>query len=76
MPIYEYECESCHHEFELLIRGDEKPVCPQCGKQKVRKQLSVPSAPVSASNAPPSCAGPQCGANSCCGKSCGLGGMM
>ncbi len=30
MPIYEYSCTACGHEFEELVRGDEKPVCPSC----------------------------------------------
>ena len=41
MPIYEYVCQECGAAFELLIRGDEKPECPSCGKKKVSKQLSV-----------------------------------
>ena len=31
MPLYEYSCQKCSRKIELLIRGDEKPVCPQCG---------------------------------------------
>jgi putative FmdB family regulatory protein len=45
MPIYEYQCSGCEAEFELLIRGKEKPVCPQCDSKKVSKQLSVISSP-------------------------------
>lgn len=42
MPIYEYTCKDCGSDFELLIRGDEKPVCPSCGKKHLTKSLSVP----------------------------------
>ena len=30
MPIFEYACEKCQSEFELLVRGDDKPACPEC----------------------------------------------
>lgn len=33
MPIYEYECQDCHHRFEFLMIGrKENPKCPKCGK--------------------------------------------
>lgn len=32
MPIYEYECTSCHHQFDMMQKISEAPVkqCPQC----------------------------------------------
>ena len=48
MPIYEYICDDCGHEFEVLIRGAEQPVCPSCGQSRLTKQLSVPAAHVAA----------------------------
>ena len=27
MPIYEYACRACRHEFETLVRGAEAPSC-------------------------------------------------
>ena len=44
MPIYEYTCEKCGHEFETLLRGSEQPECPKCGSKKLNKILSTPSA--------------------------------
>ena len=44
MPIYEYNCENCRSDFELLIRGDEQPACPECGATRLVKQFSVPAA--------------------------------
>jgi putative FmdB family regulatory protein len=41
MPIYEYRCRSCDHEFETLIQGSARPVCPGCGGKKLEKKLSV-----------------------------------
>src|SRR5690606_5532042 len=31
MPLYEYTCGGCGKEFEVLVRGQEKPACPSCG---------------------------------------------
>ncbi|MCM8746611.1 zinc ribbon domain-containing protein [Thermomicrobium sp. CFH 73360] len=33
MPIYEYECTSCGHRFEIKQRFSDEPVasCPECG---------------------------------------------
>ena len=40
MPIYEYECDSCHFHFERKQRFDEEPVtmCPKC-KGKARRVI-------------------------------------
>ena len=40
MPIYEYECRTCHHEFEQLIRTGDTPVCPSCKGQTLERLLS------------------------------------
>ncbi len=34
MPIYEYRCQSCGNEFELMrpfAEAGELAICPQCG---------------------------------------------
>ncbi len=75
MPIYEYVCLECGNAFELLIRADEKPQCPACGKQKVSKQLSVPAAPQAAHGDLPCSAKGMCpAAAGGCGGACGMGG--
>ncbi len=40
MPIYEYECTSCGHRFEVKQRFSDEPVatCPECGNS-VRRLL-------------------------------------
>jgi len=45
MPLYEYECDSCHHRFERIQKFSDSPVetCPVCGKGPVRKLLSSPA---------------------------------
>lgn len=44
MPIYEYQCDSCGHNLEALQRIVDKPLrkCPDCGKAKLKRQLSAP----------------------------------
>lgn len=42
MPIYEYSCDSCGHEFELLIRSSETPACPTCESAELTRKLSLP----------------------------------
>lgn len=43
MPIYEYECEKCKHQFELIQKFSDMPVkeCPVC-QGTVRKIISSP----------------------------------
>ena len=44
MPRYDYECETCHHRFELRQGFDSEPVatCPECENKASRKFHSVP----------------------------------
>ena len=41
MPIYEYICKECQHQFEALVYGKEKAECPKCHTKKLAPQLSV-----------------------------------
>ncbi len=42
MPIYEYECNSCGEEHELIQNITAKPLrkCPACGRLKLRRKIS------------------------------------
>lgn len=42
MPIYEYRCPDCGHEFDKLQKISDDPVteCPACGKDQVKKLIS------------------------------------
>ncbi len=60
MPIYEYVCSKCRHEFEALVRGDEQPECPKCGARKLNKLLSAPVAHMAGSSSAPSCGMDHC----------------
>jgi putative FmdB family regulatory protein len=41
MPIFEYICQDCRHEFETLVFGRDKAKCPKCQSKKLSPQLSV-----------------------------------
>ena len=58
MPIYQYVCADCGHDFEDLIFGDERPRCPECESESADKQLSVFA---TRSSAVPAAAPPGCG---------------
>jgi len=43
MPLYEYLCTSCDHEFEELVGLKEPPpICPLCS-QEVKRKISLGS---------------------------------
>jgi putative FmdB family regulatory protein len=42
MPIYEYKCGSCSHQFEKLVKlNDPTPACPACSARQVERLLSL-----------------------------------
>jgi putative FmdB family regulatory protein len=69
MPIYEYACSKCGHEFETLVRSDSVPDCPSCHSTALEKKLSVFATAGPTSDAAPAGAGP-CGS---CGNPDGPG---
>lgn len=71
MPIYEYKCVQCGHEFEKLVFKSSDPVeCPTCTGHDVKKKFSVfgmKSGGTFVSSSGASCA--SCSSHSC--ASCG-----
>jgi putative FmdB family regulatory protein len=45
MPVYEYACEKCGHEFEVSQRITDEPVktCPVCRARRVKRLISQTS---------------------------------
>jgi len=45
MPIYAYRCEACGHAKDVIQKFSDTPlsICPECGADAFRKQLSAPS---------------------------------
>lgn len=76
MPLYEYQCEKCHEEFEKIVRYSEAdlvPACPVCGSQQTNKKISA-AASISNSAAPSfASSGSSCSTGSCCSSgTCGF----
>lgn len=40
MPLFEYTCRACRHQFETLVRKGDVPACPSCASQDLEKLLS------------------------------------
>jgi len=40
MPIYEYECRQCGHQFELLVLAKTIAACPECQGQDLEQLIS------------------------------------
>jgi putative FmdB family regulatory protein len=69
MPIYEYACRTCGHEFETLVRSGAIPDCPSCHSTELDKRLSVFATAGTTAVATPVAGGP-CGS---CGHPGGPG---
>jgi len=43
MPIYEYECASCHQQFDLIQKISDEPIkqCPSCHQDTAVKLVSA-----------------------------------
>jgi putative FmdB family regulatory protein len=41
MPIYEYRCLACGHQFEALVRAHDTPVCGSCQSTQLERLLSM-----------------------------------
>ncbi|MEK7707399.1 MAG: FmdB family zinc ribbon protein [Verrucomicrobiota bacterium] len=71
MPIYEFHCEKCERDSEILVRSSDwnGTACPHCGSKKLTKKLSVfASAGSGGGETAPACTGTP---PSCC--ACGTG---
>ena len=41
MPIFEYVCQACKHQFETIVMGNAEPSCPSCQGTELAKQWSA-----------------------------------
>jgi putative FmdB family regulatory protein len=78
MPIFEYICKECQHQFEALVYGKQKAECPKCHATRLEPLLSVFA--VSAKGSSPSASSSSRGACGSCGDprgpgACSLGDM-
>jgi putative FmdB family regulatory protein len=72
MPLYEYHCQGCNANVELLIRSaEEKAKCPKCGFTKLQRLLSVSAAPsIGGKSLPLASPTAGCGRNECASGRC------
>ncbi len=64
MPIFEFRCPACGHQFEELVMGRaelSQVHCPKCKKAGVEQLLSVFAAGSGASEAVRASSGSGCG---------------
>ncbi len=40
MPLFEYQCRKCGHQFEALVIGARKAACPKCQSEDLEKRVS------------------------------------
>ncbi|MDP9160832.1 MAG: zinc ribbon domain-containing protein [Acidobacteriota bacterium] len=69
MPIFEYACKRCEHQFEALVYGSEKAECPKCHGTQLSPLLSVFAVSAKASSSP----APSSGGCGSCGDPRGPG---
>ncbi|HYG33780.1 MAG TPA: zinc ribbon domain-containing protein [Clostridia bacterium] len=71
MPIYEFHCDKCEKDSEILVRSSkwQGTKCPHCGSTKLAKKLSVfaSSASSSGTEMPPCRMEGSGGCGGCCG---------
>ena len=43
MPLFDYRCRACGHQFEALVRAQDAPPheCPECHAGELERLLSV-----------------------------------
>jgi putative FmdB family regulatory protein len=73
MPLFEYICKKCQHQFEALVFGDQKTECPKCQSAKLEPQLSVFAVSAKGGQAQPSFSGSTGGGCGSCGDPRGPG---
>jgi len=40
MPLFDFICRGCGHEFEALVRAGHPPACPSCGSAELDRKLA------------------------------------
>ena len=40
MPMFDFRCDKCEHDFEAFVRASVTPICPKCAAETVTRRLS------------------------------------
>jgi putative FmdB family regulatory protein len=69
MPIYEFHCEKCGRDSEILVRSSDwnGTKCPHCGSSKLDKKFSTFASAAAGESSPAKKSGGGHG----CGSGCG-----
>jgi putative FmdB family regulatory protein len=73
MPIYEFHCEKCERDSEILVRSSDwqGTTCPHCGSRKLSKKFSTFAAAGAGDRSTPSMgSGNRNSGGGCCGGGC------
>lgn len=68
MPLYQYTCQKCEHDFKALVNRGDEVACPKCASTKLEKLPSMPGLPQAKDAFPSACGDPSlppCGAPGC-----------
>ncbi len=65
MPIYEYRCQSCGHQVEVMQKMSDAPLeeCPACHGHEMKKLISAGSHSFKEKEV--GCGGGACGTGGC-----------
>jgi len=72
MPIYEFHCDKCGKDSEILVRSSDwsGAKCPHCGSARLDKKFSTFAAAGGGSDAGSCSPGGGGGGGGCCGGHC------
>jgi putative FmdB family regulatory protein len=45
MPLFDYACQECGRQSELLVGTSSQPECPECGSSRMSKMLPIVASP-------------------------------
>ncbi|WCJ58732.1 zinc ribbon domain-containing protein [Fontisphaera persica] len=67
MPIYEFHCEKCGKDSEILVRSTQwqGALCPHCGSTRLSKKLSVFASATAGTSSSSSSSEGGCGGGGC-----------
>jgi putative FmdB family regulatory protein len=70
MPIYEFHCEKCGRDSEILVRSSDwsGTKCPHCGSSRLDKKFSTFASANAGQGSPTKTSGG--GGHHCCGGGC------
>lgn len=72
MPIYEFHCEKCGRDSEILVRSSDwsGTKCPHCGSSRLDKKFSTFASAGGGGDSAPACDSGGGRGGGCCGGHC------